>query len=90
MTGDETRYAMFTQFDEQCLQIHKRTLCRSALKTGGEWRNWLKFEVSDTGIGMSAEQLDKVFGEFTQAEGDTTAKFGGTGLSLSITSSLSR
>ena len=58
---------------------------QNVLVSGEEW---LSFEVSDTGIGMSPEQLDKVFKEFTQAEGNTTAKFGGTGLGLSITKQL--
>lgn len=49
---------------------------------------WLKFEVSDTGIGMTEEQMGKIFEDFAQAEGDTTAKFGGTGLGLSITKQL--
>jgi len=47
-----------------------------------------KFEVIDTGIGMTEEQQGKVFGEFSQAEDNTTAKFGGTGLGLSITKQL--
>jgi hypothetical protein len=45
---------------------------------------WLRLTVSDTGIGMSAETLARLFTPFYQAEAATTRRYGGTGLGLSI------
>ncbi|MBJ2127910.1 response regulator [Alteromonas sp. IB21] len=48
----------------------------------------LKMEVTDSGIGMSPSQLDKIFKPFIQADGATNRKYGGTGLGLAIVSQL--
>jgi two-component system NtrC family sensor kinase len=53
-------------------------------------QNWVELAVIDTGIGMTPEQLGKLFQEFSQAEASTAKHYGGTGLGLAITRKLAR
>lgn len=63
-------------------------LDRASEETGAS--NRLRFSITDTGIGMTAPQLEKVFLPFTQADETMTRRFGGTGLGLTISRALAR
>jgi GAF domain-containing protein len=70
----------FTKAGEIALRARKLT----------NGQNWVEFAISDTGIGMTSEQLAKLFQEFTQAQASTAKRYGGTGLGLAITRKLAR
>jgi Amt family ammonium transporter len=68
----------FTEQGQISLEVRR---VRQTVKGAGDQ---IVFQVSDTGIGMTPEQLEKLFQEFTQADPSTTRKYGGTGLGLAI------
>ena len=60
----------------------------AAIQEAGESDVLLRFEVADTGIGISPEKQRSIFEAFVQGDGSTSRKFGGTGLGLTISSQL--
>jgi len=60
----------------------------AAVKEETEKTITVLFEIKDSGIGMTDEQIEKIFDPFTQAETGTTRKYGGTGLGLTITKNI--
>jgi len=71
----------FTEEGEVVLNLRRET---RNMSSSSYTEDWLVFSVIDTGIGISKEQISKIFQAFSQAEISTTSKFGGTGLGLAI------
>ncbi len=70
----------FTDYGKVTLTIESKNVTDNAVE--------FLFSVHDTGIGMSAEQLNGLFQPFSQADSSTTRKYGGTGLGLTISKQL--
>jgi two-component system sensor histidine kinase/response regulator len=66
----------FTECGEVVLQVEQESRDADSVL--------LRFSVSDTGVGIPADQQDRIFEAFSQADGSMTRKFGGTGLGLAI------
>ena len=71
--------AKFTQGGQVSLEVDRMAMNEES---------WVRFRVRDTGIGMTPEQLARLFKAFTQADVSTTRKYGGTGLGLVISRQL--
>jgi signal transduction histidine kinase/CheY-like chemotaxis protein len=71
--------AKFTQNGKVTLSVTRETIGKS---------DWIRISVTDTGVGMSADQQKNLFSNFQQANASIAAKYGGTGLGLSLSQNL--
>jgi CheY-like chemotaxis protein len=80
----------FTDEGEVVLSVDARPLFLQVTDVDGEHGEYeLHFAVKDTGIGIPADRMDRLFQSFTQIDASTTRKYGGTGLGLPISKRLS-
>ena len=86
MKSDQTRIrqALLNLASNAAKFTERGTITIDAKRTTEEGRAWITIAVTDSGIGMTPEQVGRLFQDFTQADASTTRKYGGTGLGLAI------
>ena len=87
LIGDPTRIRqILANLISNALKFTEKghVLVRIRLVSSDDNNAMVSFEVEDTGVGIEDHVKDKLFNEFTQADGSTTRKYGGTGLGLAI------
>ena len=93
LVGDAMRLGqVLLNFANNAVKFTERgevAICVRALETD-EAETMLEFRVRDTGIGLSEEQMARLFQSFSQADMSTTRRFGGTGLGLAISKKLAQ
>lgn len=82
------RQCLFNLLSNACKFTSKGTITLKVERANQSNVDWVIFRVSDTGIGITPEQLKKLFQAFSQADASTTRQYGGTGLGLVITRKL--
>jgi len=86
----KVRQALFNLLSNACKFTERGTVSLAVARETADGHEWMAFSVSDTGIGMTPEQVAKLFEAFTQADAATTRRFGGTGLGLALSRRLCR
>jgi signal transduction histidine kinase/CheY-like chemotaxis protein len=86
----KVRQALFNLLSNACKFTDRGTVSLAVAREPRDGQDWMVFSVSDTGIGMTTEQLAKLFEAFTQADAATTRRYGGTGLGLALSRRLCR
>jgi GAF domain-containing protein/CheY-like chemotaxis protein len=86
----KVRQALFNLLSNACKFTDHGTVTLAVSREASLDQEWLRFSVGDSGIGMSQEQLARLFEAFAQADAATTRKYGGTGLGLALSRRLCR
>ena len=86
MRADVTkvRQILFNLLSNACKFTEHGTISMNVDRIEAGGQQWIRFRVSDTGIGISAEQQENLFKEFAQADVSIARRYGGTGLGLAI------
>ena len=86
----KVRQALFNLLSNACKFTERGTISLAVAREAKGAQDWMVFRVSDTGIGMTPDQLARLFEAFTQADAATTRRYGGTGLGLALSRCLCR
>jgi len=81
----KVRQSLFNLLSNASKFTEQGTITLDVVRETVDGTDWVTFRVSDTGIGMTPEQIEKLFQAFSQAEASTARKYGGTGLGLAVT-----
>ncbi|HEV8533515.1 MAG TPA: GAF domain-containing protein [Methylomirabilota bacterium] len=84
------RQALFNLLSNACKFTEEGVVGLTVSREAVDGTDRLVFAVSDTGIGMTPEQMDRLFQEFSQADASVTRRYGGTGLGLALSRRLAR
>jgi signal transduction histidine kinase/DNA-binding response OmpR family regulator len=80
----KVRQALFNLLSNACKFTEKGSVSLTVERRARGSGDWITFRVTDTGIGMTPQQMSRLFQDFSQADASTTRKYGGTGLGLAI------
>jgi GAF domain-containing protein/CheY-like chemotaxis protein len=86
----KVRQVLFNLLSNSCKFTEEGDVCLAVGRESVAGDDWLTFLVSDTGIGLTSDQIGRLFQEFSQADTTTTRKYGGTGLGLALSRRLCR
>ncbi|MGH8675246.1 MAG: response regulator, partial [Burkholderiales bacterium] len=80
----KVRQCLFNLLSNACKFTERGTIRLRVTREPVAGRDVVRFQVSDSGIGMTPEQMDNLFEAFAQADASTSRKYGGTGLGLAL------